>query len=205
MTLILNRLYLGGITDLTPMFLYNNNIKTIINVAKEYPAFSTDYEIKHGIEKYYFPIEDNNIDITNEVVTIAELIHNQLQKGAIFIHCRAGISRSATMVLAYLIIRLNFTLYEAYGFVRESRRILPNPYFMTQLDQLEQRILGTRSFNSFLDEYAVEFIMCSLHLHKSRKDEVTRLYLTHDKDIWKTIPHINRQQRRPPKCRSAPF
>ena len=201
MTLILKGLYLGGIIDLTPLFLYDHHIKTIINVAKECKSFHDDYVDRKDMEVFYYPIEDTNMDISNEMRFITDLIHTQLEKGNVLIHCRAGISRSASIVLAYLVIKYHYTLHDAYEYTRGLRAILPNPYFMIQLIHLERQILQINSFKDLLEDYFVNFIMRSLNLPKSRLKEVKRLFLIHDKDIWTTVSNIHR--RIPPKSQSA--
>lgn len=52
-------------------------------------------------------------------------------------HCARGISRSATLVLAYLMLREGLTLVEALEAVRRHRNILPNAGFLNQLRQLD--------------------------------------------------------------------
>jgi len=47
--------------------------------------------------------------------------------GTVFVHCFAGISRSATTVIAYLMSEHSMTFYEAMSFVRKRRHIIfPN-------------------------------------------------------------------------------
>lgn len=64
--------------------------------------------------------------------------------GRVLIHCQAGISRSATICLAYLMKRKRVRLDEAFEFVRRRRSIIsPNFSFMGQLLQFESQLLAT--------------------------------------------------------------
>lgn len=55
----------------------------------------------------------------------------------VLVHCSAGISRSATVVIAYLIYSHGMTLERAYTFVNERRCVIyPNIGFMNQLNAL---------------------------------------------------------------------
>ena len=55
-------------------------------------------------------------------------------------HCAMGLSRSSTLVLAYLMIHENMTLVEAIKAVAENRNICPNTGFMEQLRQLDKQL-----------------------------------------------------------------
>lgn len=57
-------------------------------------------------------------------------------------HCQAGISRSATICLAYLIQSRRVRLEEAFDFVKQRRGVIsPNFGFMGQLLQFETEVL----------------------------------------------------------------
>lgn len=58
-------------------------------------------------------------------------------------HCVVGVSRSATLVLAYLMLHQRLSLRQAVLTVRERRWIFPNRGFLHQLRQLDQRLRGT--------------------------------------------------------------
>jgi hypothetical protein len=79
-------------------------------------------------------------------------------KGCILIHCRAGISRSSTFVLAYLLwARLEPSLRSAVRrVVTERPFVLPNPSFRDQLRAYELALLGSASFAD--DAEMLEFI-----------------------------------------------
>ncbi|KAF9578556.1 tyrosine/serine/threonine protein phosphatase pps1 [Lunasporangiospora selenospora] len=63
----------------------------------------------------------------------------------VLIHCRVGVSRSATIVIAYMMAHYKLSLVDAYLMVRARRLsviIQPNLLFMYELLQWEQRLKG---------------------------------------------------------------
>ena len=51
----------------------------------------------------------------------------------VLIHCQMGISRSPTVVIAYLMRKTGRPLHEIMGEVKLKRKIKPNPNLMEQL------------------------------------------------------------------------
>lgn len=60
--------------------------------------------------------------------------------GRVLVHCLMGVSRSATLVLAFLMIVEGLTLREAVAAVRPHRDICPNPGFLQQLRILDMSL-----------------------------------------------------------------
>lgn len=60
--------------------------------------------------------------------------------GRVFVHCLMGVSRSATLVLAFLMIAEGLRLQEAVAAVRPHRDICPNPGFLQQLRSLDKSL-----------------------------------------------------------------
>jgi protein-tyrosine phosphatase len=59
----------------------------------------------------------------------------------VLVHCHAGVSRSATIVIAYLMVHKGWTPLEALTHVRNRRdRARPNPNFWDHLLQFHQRL-----------------------------------------------------------------
>ncbi|KFM65466.1 Dual specificity protein phosphatase 3, partial [Stegodyphus mimosarum] len=59
--------------------------------------------------------------------------------GKILVHCLMGLSRSATIVAAYLMVKKNMTAVEALRTIRKQREVRPNDGFLVQLLQLEAK------------------------------------------------------------------
>ena len=69
---------------------------------------------------------------------------NFINKGkVVFVHCAAGISRSSSMVIAYLMIEKKMRYDEAYGLVKKKRPIIcPNLGFQAQLRKIDEMIVN---------------------------------------------------------------
>jgi len=74
-----------------------------------------------------------------------------LNKGTVFVHCGRGVSRSATLVIAYLMHYENKMFQEALTLVNKQRRCAyPNIGFQLQLQYFEKsRSFDSTSFNIF--------------------------------------------------------
>lgn len=56
------------------------------------------------------------------------------------VHCAMGLSRSSTLVLAYLMIHEGMTLADAIKAVSANRNISPNSGFLEQLRELDKEL-----------------------------------------------------------------
>ena len=65
--------------------------------------------------------------------------YNFINHGPTLVHCAAGISRSATIVAAFLMRKYNLTADKAVSHIKKCRSIVqPNNGFMNQLHQFEK-------------------------------------------------------------------
>lgn len=61
----------------------------------------------------------------------------------IYVHCKAGKSRSAAAILAYLVLSENWTLKKAYRHIVKARpNISPNIGFVAELMKMEEGVHG---------------------------------------------------------------
>ncbi|OCT87728.1 dual specificity protein phosphatase 1-B [Xenopus laevis] len=115
-------------------------ITALINVSANCPNhFEGHFQYKS------IPVEDSHkADISswfNEAIDFIDSI--KTCGGRVFVHCQAGISRSATICLAYLMRTNRVKLDEAFEFVKQRRSIIsPNFSFMGQLLQFESQVLA---------------------------------------------------------------
>jgi dual specificity MAP kinase phosphatase len=61
--------------------------------------------------------------------------------GRVLVHCRAGVSRSVTICLAYLMFTARIRLEAAFEHVRSKRSMIsPSLNFMRQLEAFEKEL-----------------------------------------------------------------
>ncbi len=76
------------------------------------------------------------------LLNLDEKLQNKTNK--ILVHCSAGISRSPTLVLAYMIKKHHMKLDDAFHKMRQLRQIVdPNVSFIIQLRDWETKCLTT--------------------------------------------------------------
>ncbi|KAJ7335599.1 hypothetical protein JRQ81_013540 [Phrynocephalus forsythii] len=116
-------------------------ITALLNVSSDCPNhFEGHFQYK------CIPVEDNHkTDISSWFMEAIEYIDSvKMCHGRVLVHCQAGISRSATICLAYLIMKKRVKLEEAFEFVKQRRSIIsPNFSFMGQLLQFESQVMAT--------------------------------------------------------------
>ena len=132
--IIKGKLYLGNYDfALNKDLLKNKNISCIIVCGSELECkFPNEFQyLKINLNDY---IEDSILPYIDQCM---EFINDNNDK-KIFIHCNAGVSRSPSIVISYLIKGLNYSFKEAYDLVKSKRKIIkPNDKFMDELKALK--------------------------------------------------------------------
>ncbi|XP_068624620.1 uncharacterized protein [Battus philenor] len=100
-------------------------------------------------------------------------IEEGIQKGNVLVHCHFGVSRSATLVIAFIMEKYHLTFDEAFAFVRNRRRFInPNPGFIEQLKEYERL---NYDVNGFLRLEA--YLSVKTREHKFKIASVTALFV----------------------------
>ncbi|KAK7491423.1 hypothetical protein BaRGS_00017252 [Batillaria attramentaria] len=81
-----------------------------------------------------------NFDLTPFFRPAADFIEEGLEKGKVMVHCVQGVSRSATLVIAYFMLKHYMRVQTATRLVRKGREICPNPGFLQQLCHFDEAL-----------------------------------------------------------------
>ena len=143
-----DELFLGdGFMSEEKNVMINLKITHIINVTKCF--FMLDEKIKKKIAYLQLQIDDSAAETISKFFDKAcdfidqalKQNNNKKKKNVVFVHCMAGISRSASIMIAYLMKMKKYTLCEAYIHVKKCRpRISPNSGFLKELVEYEKKI-----------------------------------------------------------------
>lgn len=146
MSRIIPNLYLGDVHDAAHhKTLESLGIRCIVIIAKEIPPF-------HSRGFTYMKInahDEPHFDLRKHFREVLPFIHRQLDKGGVLVHCYDGLSRSAAVVLGYLMRFRGMPLAKALDFVYAKREIKPNEGFLEQLRELDHD-LGRKTQSQIL-------------------------------------------------------
>jgi protein-tyrosine phosphatase len=122
---ILGCLSLGSWRDAAdPEKLKARGITHVLNVAKEVPPSSEREAMESGdfCHKTIPLVDCHSQNIDEHFEDAFTFIQDaRAQNGKVLVHCRRGISRSAAIVVGYLMSHENYTYEEALDFVKEKR------------------------------------------------------------------------------------
>ncbi|NXK60559.1 DS13B phosphatase, partial [Sylvietta virens] len=137
--------------------LQSLNITHILNAADGPYSINTGAKYYADLQIEYYGVEafdDPAFDLSIFFYDAANFICKALNSpgGKVFVHCAMGVSRSATLVLAFLMIHENLTLVDALRAVSSRRNICPNSGFLSQLRDLDMKLneerKGIRAFTT---------------------------------------------------------
>ena len=131
---ILDGLYLGDHVAASNKFILQRaGVTHILQVASGmYPKFPGKYVYKT------INIDDvPSSNLKQHFTACHRFIESAIEAGGtVLVHCWAGVSRSATIVISYLMQKHNFNTMQATEFVRAQRWFInPNPGFKNQLNR----------------------------------------------------------------------
>ncbi|KAG2209251.1 hypothetical protein INT47_005543 [Mucor saturninus] len=125
-------IWLGGYKALeTKKFLQKNKISSILSVGHFKEIYAQD-EFIHKIIPITDNPEANIIQYFPEAIEfISKALHSQQ---ILLVHCLAGVSRSPTIIAAYLMATQKLRYKAALALIKQTRPFInPNPGFLNQL------------------------------------------------------------------------
>uniref|UniRef100_A0AAY4B9C7 Protein phosphatase Slingshot homolog 1 n=1 Tax=Denticeps clupeoides TaxID=299321 RepID=A0AAY4B9C7_9TELE len=135
-TLIFDHLYLGSEWNASNLEeLQESGVGYILNVTREIDNFFPGTFAYHNVRVY----DDEATDLLahwNDTYNF--IVRAKKNNSRCLVHCKMGVSRSASTVIAYAMKEHGWSLEKAYNFVKQKRSIAcPNASFMRQLAEYE--------------------------------------------------------------------
>lgn len=142
---VTDHLYLSGVRAAEdPSQLMRCSITCVVNVSE---AGGGAPRLPH-VEYVHVPVQDSPLaPLSVHFDEVADLIHQTgVHGGRTLVHCRAGVSRSAALCMAYLLKHGGMTLLEAHRTLKACRPLVrPNRGFWEQLIRYESELRGSTS------------------------------------------------------------
>eukprot|EP01121_Diplochlamys_sp_Union-15-3_P012318 TRINITY_DN3678_c0_g1_i1.p1 TRINITY_DN3678_c0_g1~~TRINITY_DN3678_c0_g1_i1.p1 ORF type:complete len:156 (+),score=21.12 TRINITY_DN3678_c0_g1_i1:82-549(+) len=136
--IIEEHIYLGSIFNAYNIIdLVNSDIGYIINVGDT----KSSAKYPENIKTLYRPLSDfgdsDLVSVFDECFQMFDEAKKNNKK--VLIHCMAGVNRSASVLIAYLMQHKKWRLKEALQFVKERRSFIsPHPGYIRQLVEYEK-------------------------------------------------------------------
>lgn len=135
------KLYMGNFRQACDQQIQKDlKIKAQVNISEQ-PATLLTEEGKY----LHISVPDSlEADLFSSFSTICHFIDTQLDLGAVLVFSSLGISRSSTVIMAYLMHSFQFSLKKAWDYVLKCKtNVRPHRGFVKQLSDWETQIYGT--------------------------------------------------------------
>ncbi|PAV83362.1 hypothetical protein WR25_16110 [Diploscapter pachys] len=162
-----DHLFLSGAGVLKPDKLRQKKIVFIVNATTEEPN-----AYFQGVDYMKIRIDDHPYArLSDYFDQVADKIKQVKDKGGkTLVHCVAGVSRSASLVIVYLIKHERMTLRQAYHYVKSARPVIkPNIGFWKQMVDYEKHLRGTSTVQM------LNTPQCDLPIPDVYMDDIVRL------------------------------
>lgn len=141
----LGGLYLGNYDAAADIsLLKRHRIGAVLTVAagtglRYHPEAIANHDMIPAMDVDYY-------DMTKHFDRCFDFIDKNRKSTSVLVHCWAGVSRSATIVITYLMKKYEFSFDEAHSFVKKKRRqIYPNPGFVRQMRNFDSQLRVKRN------------------------------------------------------------
>lgn len=141
MSKITDHLFLTGVGGMTKENFRKNHIDYVVNTTTEAPFWDDIDSLRVAVE------DDSNANIYPYFDPVADRIQDVVSRnGHVLVHCLAGVSRSASIVIAWLMKYKRMDLKSAFNHCYIQRPVIrPNNGFLNQLMAYEKHLFNTNS------------------------------------------------------------
>ncbi|KAJ8401652.1 hypothetical protein AAFF_G00376230 [Aldrovandia affinis] len=142
-TEIFEHVYLGSEWNASNLEeLQASGVRYILNVTREIDNFFPGLFEYHNIRVY----DEEATDLLAYWNDTYKFISKAKKAGAkCLVHCKMGVSRSASTVIAYAMKEYGWDLEQAFRYVKQRRAVTkPNPSFMRQLEEYQGILLASK-------------------------------------------------------------
>jgi len=168
---IISGLFLGSLRDIHDAEnISKNNVSHILTVdSTSLPAGLQDELKNRGIAiDHVFMLDTLDFEICSALENAVRILNSRSPTSISIVHCFAGISRSASVIICYLMKRLDMSYDSAFHIVKEKKSdISPNPNFEKQLRFFERQ---GKSFEK-LSQFRIPRLRWNLHCQSREKTQ----------------------------------
>ncbi|KAH9400073.1 Dual specificity protein phosphatase 14 [Tyrophagus putrescentiae] len=147
---IIPNLYLTSANHITDENISSFQITYIVNATRTVP-------LKRQVKSMRINILDSQYEkICNHFDTVSDFINDALKNNQkVVVHCISGISRSSTLIIAFLMKYKDMMLKDAFNLVRSKRWFIrPNTGFFQQLVDYEHKLYDINTVKMVYSEAA---------------------------------------------------
>jgi tyrosine-protein phosphatase len=137
-----------GRENLSPVYESSPTTPKANSFLKQVTSAPQPKEPKKAEPEYIHIPWEHNTDIVPDLVRLVKVVDERIQLGQrVLIHCQCGVSRSATLVVAYVLYKNpSMSVQEAYDDVKKrSRWIGPNMNLIMQLQEFRSTLQRPQS------------------------------------------------------------
>lgn len=121
--------------------LYDAGVRAVVNTCEEYAGPESEYR-RLGIEQFRMPTTDFTHPKLGDVRGAVEFVEDHVRRGdSVYIHCKAGRARSATVAMCWLIKYRGMSAPQAQKHLLEARgHVNPKIYTRPVVNQFVDAI-----------------------------------------------------------------
>lgn len=126
--------------------LADEGVEAVVNTCEEYGGPTEEYK-KHNIEQLWIPTIDFTHPSYQDVCRAVEFVDRNVTAGkSVYIHCKAGRGRSATVAICWLMKAKQISAAEAQRWLTEKRPHV-NQHLADRpvVQEFEREFVGTGS------------------------------------------------------------